>query len=169
MRMRTGKESVRDVAALGSVTARIWITGEAESPATAVEKRYTGRTCASSKVTTPWFEIALTHPEEYEMSDIQVEKLPVGGLFIPLYIERAVHTEYALFPAETDMDALKAYIQGISEKNALQNAPESAEIIDKWTDFSMIESEDIIHARTVVEMEMEIAVVRGYMEENQIE
>jgi len=166
---RLSKESFREVGALGSVTARCWAEGEAESAVTAFEKRYTGRESTSASVACPWLDVPLTHGESYEFSDIRQERLNIGGLFIPLYIETVTRREYVLTPVRPDMDALKALLQAESEKNALQKVPESAEIIDKWTDFSMIESEDIIHARTVIETESEIAVTRGYMEENQID
>ncbi len=43
-------------------------------------------------------------------------------------------------------------------------ALENAEIIDKWTDFSMI-IEESIRARAVLEVSAEIAVSRGNLEE----
>ena len=57
-------------------------------------------------------------------------------------------------------DALLAQCQGEMESAALENA----EIIDKWTDFSMI-IEESIRARAVLEVSAEIAVSRGNLEE----
>ena len=46
-----------------------------------------------------------------------------------------------------------------------KKAPENAEIIDKWTDFSMIDT-DTLRARAVIEYTADIAVTRQYLEDN---
>lgn len=165
---RAGKEEFTDLGALGSVTARIWYDGAENGYIYTTEKRFTGRESMSISVVTPWQTWPLTGGEAYDNCAAYVNRIPIGGLFIPLYVEKTVRREYELIPVEHDADELKLTLEAASYAeayaNAVENAPENAEIIDKWTDFSMIESEDIIHARTVIELEAEIAVTRGYLE-----
>jgi len=165
---RAGKDDFTDLGALGSVTARIWTEGEASASTSYPEKRYTGRENQSASVSTPWFTFPLTHADTFTSQDTNISRMNIGGLFIPLYIEKTLNREYAVTYTAHDIEALKLTLEADSYANALantvENAPENAEIIDKWTDFSMIESEEIIHARTVLELEAEIAVTRGYLE-----
>ena len=165
---RAGKEEFADLGALGSVTARIWYDGAEIGYIYTMEKRFTGRESTGMRVVTPWLTWPLIGGEVYENCESAVSRTPIGGLFIPLYVEKTVRREFELVSAEHDVNELKLTLEAASyaaaQANAAENAPENAEIIDKWTDFSMIESEDIIHARTVIELEAEIAVTRGYLE-----
>ena len=164
---RATKEATVSVGALGSVTARIWREGEAQDFIYALEKRYTGRESVSLRLSVPWYSHPMESGEEFTMHDAEISREYIGGLFVPMYIEREVRREYELNPTERDQQALRAALEEQALSAALaeaeENAPENAEIIDKWTDFSMIES-DVLHARTVIELEAEIAVTRGYLE-----
>jgi len=166
---RTSAESVRDVTALGSVRARSWVIGEADGSVSVQVRHYTGRRSVNVSLVTPWKEYVLTEGEHYENCDMTVMREPLAGLFIPVYIEKTDSAEYLIFHENADTETVKARLEAASAEKAYQKVPKNAEIIDKWTDFSMIESEEIIHARTVVEIETEIAVTRGYMEEDQVE
>ena len=165
---RAGKDDFTDLGALGSVTARIWAEGEASASTFRPEKHYTGRESQSASVSTPWFTFPLTCADAFTSQDTYISRMNIGGLFIPLYIEKTLNREYAVTYTAHDIEALKLTLEADSYANALENTsentPENAEIIDKWTDFSMIESEEFIHARTVLELEAEIAVTRGYLE-----
>lgn len=164
---RVAQEETAAVGALGSVTARIWQEGAAQDTIYAYEKRYTGRESVSSRLSVPWYSIPMESGDEFSRYDAEVSREYIGGLFVPLYIERKVRREYELTPVERDPQALRAALEEQALAAAMtaveENAPENAEIIDKWTDFSMIEA-DILHARAVIELEAEIAVTRGYLE-----
>lgn len=164
---RVTQEETVSVGALGSVTARIWQEGEAQDTIYANEKRFTGRESVSIQLSIPWYSIPMESGEEFTRYDTEISHEYIGGLFVPMYIEREVRREYELIPVERDQQALRAALEAQALAAALaaaeENAPENAEIIDKWTDFSMIES-DILHARAVIELEAEIAVTRGYLE-----
>ena len=166
---RTSNDSVHDVVANGSVRARCWTEAEAQCRTFETKKQYTGKESLSVTLVTPWKNFPLKTAANFDMCDSETSVQPLVGMFAPVYIERTYLREYRLVNVNSDTDALKAMLLAESEEKALQKVPDFAEIIDKWTDFSMIESEDIIHARTVIETETEIAVTRGYMEENQLD
>lgn len=164
---RATQEETVSVGALGSVTARIWREGSAQDSVYAAEKRYTGRESVSIQLSLPWYSIPMESSGEFTLYDTETSREYIGGLFVPMYIEREVRREYELVPVKRDQQALRAALENQALSAALavveENAPENAEIIDKWTDFSMIES-DILLARAVIELEAEIAVTRGYLE-----
>lgn len=164
---RVAQGETASVGALGSVTARIWQEGAAQDTIYADEKRYTGRESVSIRLSIPWYSIPMESGDEFPRCDSEISREYIGGLFVPLYIERKVRREYELTPVERDPQALRAALEEQALAAAMtaveENAPENAEIIDKWTDFSMIEA-DILHARAVIELEAEIAVTRGYLE-----
>ena len=165
---RVSKEETRGVAALGSVTARIWFTAQGEAPLYRREMRYTGRESTSTCLKLMGLELPMTQGEDFPLSIQSREELYVGGLFLPLHILRIHQKEYRWETVAEDpqalraslADALLAQCQGEMESAALENA----EIIDKWTDFSMI-IEESIRARAVLEVSAEIAVSRGNLEE----
>ena len=165
---RSGKEEFTDLGALGSVTARIWREGESQAGIYAAEKEYTGRESEERRLVCPWFEYTLKPGDEFEEYDTYVYRADICGLFVPLYIEKTFRREYTVVYTKQDTEALKLTLEGEAYADACakaaKNTPDNAEIVDKWTDFSMIESEEIIHARTVLELEAEIAVTRGYLE-----
>lgn len=155
------------VGALGAVTARIWQEGTAQESVYACEKRYTGFESVAVRLSTPWCSFPMESGVEFAACDTHISREYIGGLFVPLYIERETRREYEPITVGRDQSALRAELEARALAAAMaaaeENAPENAEIIDKWTDFSMIEA-DILHARTVIELEAEIAVTRGYLE-----
>ena len=166
---RQSAESISEVNALGSVTARIWFEGTAQESINISARHYTGRTSKETLLRTPWLAIPISRADAFSQYDTEVINETVGGLFVPLIIERRVYREYYDISAPKDMDALKSTLEAESYASACteadQNTPENAEIIDKWTDFSMIEL-DILYARTVIEVECEIAAERAHLEGN---
>ena len=165
---RAGKEDFTDLSALGSVKARIWSEGTAQAGIYVGQKKYTGRKSEEIILKCPWYDITLKPGAGFEKCDTHVFRADIGGLFVPIYIEKTFRREYELVYTKQDTETLKLTLESESHADACtkaaENAPDNAEIVDKWTDFSMIESEDIIHARTVLELEAEIAVTRGYLE-----
>lgn len=166
---RVSKEEIRGVAALGSVTARVWFTAQAQAPLFRREMRCTGRESTSTCLKLMGLELPMTQGEDFPLSTQTREVLDVGGLFLPLHILRTHQKEYRWETVAEDPQSLKAVLagtllaqcQGEMESAALENA----EIIDKWTDFSMIIIEKSIRARAVLEVSAEIAISRDNLEE----
>lgn len=161
------REDAHSVGALGTVTARVWVTGEAQERVFDTVHTYTGRTSVSSKVTLFDWSIDLIEGADYGMCDKDVERLPVGGLFLPLVIERTTRREYTKETVPRD----EAMVAALLSDTALADAEveratqgfENAEIIDKWTEFSMIDT-DTMHARVVLELRAEVQVTRDELE-----
>jgi similar to stage IV sporulation protein len=166
---RITNEETHPVGALGSVTARIWCEGSAEGPVTCSVKDYTGRASASTQLSLFDLSIPLTRADSYGAWDEETELIPVGGLFLPLNIRRTTYREYVPRTVELDRAALEASLTqaaiASAEAKMAENAPENADIIDKWTDFSMIDT-DTLRARAVIEYTADIAVTRQYLEDN---
>ena len=133
---RVSKEDTHSVGALGSVIARVWCEGKARGNTTEVVKDFTGRESTSSRVALFHWSVDLTKGEEYECAEKSTEYLPVGGLFVPLRIERATAREYLPRTSQKDENALRAtlleaaYAKAYEEMNA--RGFQDAEMIDKW-------------------------------------
>ena len=166
---RVTKEGTHPVGALGSVNARIWCEGTAEGSMTRSVKDYTGRSSASTQISLFGLSVNLTRADSYAAWDEETELIPVCGLFLPLNIRRTIYREYVPRRVELDRAALEASLTqtaiAAAEAEMAKKAPENAEIIDKWTDFSMIDT-DTLRARAVIEYTADIAVTRQYLEDN---
>lgn len=166
---RVSKDETRAVGALGSVTARIWCEGNAEGRLTYAAKEYTGRKSVSKRICLLGLTLNIARAEEYQAFDHATERVYVGGLFLPLTVERVVYTEYIPRTVKADRAALEGELADgaitAAEDKIAKLAPENAEIIDKWIDFSMIDT-DTLSARAVIEYTADIAVTRQYLEEN---
>ncbi|MDL2206676.1 sporulation protein YqfD [Eubacteriales bacterium OttesenSCG-928-N13] len=160
-----GEERVTDdlthgVCALGEAVARVWVTGQASASIGYEEHIPTGRTSLESELRLMEYSLPLLTGTRFDQELEQVEKLPVGGLFLPLQIVRTRHIETQSTQKYRDEQALKAELQQIAMDQALLKVPSYAEIIDKWVDYSMIEGDRMI-ARAVVEIHQNIAVSRS--------
>ncbi len=161
------KEESRSVGALGTVTARVWVSGEARGATYDIVRTDTGRLSISSRVTLFDWSVNLFEGEDYACRTQTVERLPVGGLFLPLVIERTTRREYVEKTVDRDGQALRAMLSEAAFADAqaakVANGFENAEIIDKWTEFSMIDT-DTIYARAVLELRAEVQVTREQLE-----
>jgi similar to stage IV sporulation protein len=149
-------ELTRGVCALGSVVARVWVTGEAIAPLTREERIPTGRVRTESALTGPGFRFQLTHAEPFALENAEESFLPLGGLFLPLGVERVAHEELNVKTLPLNEDAVKREISEKALAEALQKQPQSSTAIDKWVDYSMIEGGKI-RARAIIELRMNIA------------
>lgn len=164
---RAGKDETVGVGALGSVTARVWCVGEASDCVRENRKDYTGRVSAATQLVLPFCSLPLSEGETYARCETRTREIPIGGLFLPLKLVREERYEYRNTPVDRDAGALMEVLGARSEAEAEADRAEKGltqdEIIDKWTNYSMID-QDTLHARTVLELESEIAVTRGYLE-----
>ena len=149
-------EVTRGVCALGSVVARIWVTGEAVSPLEREVREPTGQVRTESALTGPGFIYPLTSAEPFELEKTDESFLPVGGLFLPVGVTRVTHTELKTRIVPMDEAAVKREISEKALGEAYQKQPPSSTAIDKWVDYSMIEGGKI-RARAVIELRMNIA------------
>ena len=72
-----------------------------------------------------------------------MERLPIGGLFLPLMIERTTYAECEVRGVDQDVEALKVALSEhmftLLEANIAAQGANSLQIVDKWIDYSMIE------------------------------
>ena len=114
----------------------------------------TGRTYGRLVLKTPWLALALGPEPDYLTWDVDVQETAVGGAWAPLWLRREKYWEAALEkvvrPAqETAQEAEKVALL------ALDRATIGQEVIDKWTDYSMIDR-DIIMVTATAEIRCDI-------------
>jgi similar to stage IV sporulation protein len=153
---RIGDELTRGVCALGSVIARVWATGEAEGFLEKTQHEPTGNQRINSALVGPGFRLALLQAEPFALEEVKTDFLPLGGLFFPLGVERARHIELKKTTVALDLASVQREVSEKALREARQKRPDSADEIDKWVDYSMIE-EGKIRARASIELRMNIA------------
>ncbi len=160
---RISNEETRGVAALGEVVARTWFTAEADAPLTERVRRYTGRESVSAMLRLLEYRIPLSEGETFDLAESQTELLPIGGLFLPLVIERTTLLEYeettVQADAETVRNSLEAEVLALAGQKMQAETGGVCQIIDKWVDYSMIDA-GRLHARAVLEVQRNIASTR---------
>ena len=160
---RVSNEETHGVAARGEVVARTWVEAEAAVSTVRMERVYTGRVRTGSVLKLLSWQFPLSPAEPFPVCETTVEHLPVGGVFLPLMIERTMYTEYELRAVKRDVEALKAalseHLFTILEANIAAEGANSLQIVDKWIDYSMIE-EGSLRARAVLEVHRDIATTR---------
>ena len=147
----------------GTGLAVDYFSAEADAPLTERVHRYTGRESRSSVLRLRNYRIPLDEEESFALCETKTELLPVGGMFLPLVIERTTKREYEETFVSADENALKTAL----ETEALTLAAEKmqaetggvCQIIDKWVDYSMIDASRL-RVRAVLEVQRNIASTR---------
>lgn len=157
-------ETTRGVSALGEVTGRIWAYAEAKSTVLEEKKTFTGEERVRAKLRLFGWSIPLRGAEDFDLQEEEEQRVAVGGVFLPLHIERTLLREYALVSQPADEEALRAALEARATAEAMAKLPENAQIIDKWTDYSMMEGNQLC-ARVCVQASMPIALARAQLEQ----
>ena len=159
---RITKEETRSVAALGSVIARTWHEGAASLPLKKTETIRTGRTGTSSEIRLLNLSWPLSQGETFAAQETQTELLPIGGLFLPLQIQRTTAFETHEHTVAADPEALKRALAPLAFAQAAaklaQSHPDGCEIADRWIEYTY--DADRITARAVYETHTDIAATR---------
>ena len=159
---RVSKEETRGVAALGSVVARTWHEGEASAPLTRTETARTGASAASSQLRLMGACWPLTEGGGFAEQEIEVETLPVGGLFLPLEIRRTTAYETRTRAVAADESALEDALSTLALAAAADEmrraCPEGSSVADAWVEIER--DGDALRARAVCESHIDIAVAR---------
>lgn len=153
---RVSSEETQPVRAAGEVIGRVWTSCSRSAPLTEWVTQYTGRVRVSSALKLLCWSFDLTQAESFEQQEEAVEQLPVGGVYLPLMIERRIYSETEQHSEERDSLALEAALsdQALSEARALM--PEGAAECRAWTQTAV--SDGVMTVEAVVEAEMNIAV-----------
>ena len=160
---RASAEETRGIAARGEVVARTWAEVEADVSLVRLERVYTGQTRTNSLLRLLSWQLPLSPAEPFASCETTVERLPIGGLFLPLMIERTTYAECEVRGVDQDVEALKTalseHLFTLLEANIAAQGANSLQIVDKWIDYSMIE-EGSLRARAVLEVHRDIATTR---------
>ncbi len=143
-RERGDKDEMHPVAARGEVMARVWDTASVSVPLRGVKTTYTGRKSECTQVATPWFSLWAADESPFEHADVERQILPLGGWLIPTQIIRTIRHEtewspYVRDEAEVRAEAATAALRLMEEKAGFHE-----DFIDKWVDYSMIESGEVV-------------------------
>lgn len=149
------REDTAPVRALGIVTGRVWFEGRGEAALIEVALEPTGRQSLRRVMRLPGREIVLAKGREFALCRREVSEQPIGGLFVPVSIVTTRISELRERDIQRPMDEAKAIAQEKARQNAVKKCPDNANIIDKWTEYSIIEG-NMIEARYIIEAELTI-------------
>lgn len=156
---RIDAEITRGIRALGKVIGRVWFTAECGAQTTEIVSRRTGRKRISSQVRLGPWTWALISSEEFAAQETETDLLPIGGLYLPLRIERTVLWETQESSVLKNDGALREELAAGALEKVRAQLPETAQETDFWVDF--FQQDGILTARATVQAEMDIAAERG--------
>ncbi len=153
---RDADGGMRAVRAQGEVQARVWAEGAARVSLWKTQTQETGETRTRVTLCTPWRERVVADAEAFPSQDVSAYTEPVVGLFLPVWrrIETLACTRVTRQMRSREEAASIA--QGAAERLAKKECPAGAQILDKWTEYSMIDDE-FVCARVILEYERDIA------------
>ena len=155
-------DQTRPIAALGEVVVRAWYTGDAKLPLSSTRAAYTGRVCTGSSLSLMGLRWPISPGGEYEDQQTETEYLPVGGLFLPLEIERTTRREIRLESVDADADTLRNDTAALARADAARSLSREqasdCDIRDSWLSYEL--SGDALSARAVYEIYVNAAVTR---------
>lgn len=160
----TGEERIdtgvtRAIRALGRVVGRVWSSAEHEAPVFETLSVRTGNRRVRLRLCLGTWSWMLADQADFASQQTETELLPVGGLFLPLRMERTILWETADQTVSKDPDALRAETAAMALEKARAGLPKGARETDCWIDYT--EDMGILTARATVEAEMDIAAERG--------
>lgn len=155
---RIDTDVMRAVRAQGSVIGRVWFTAEQEARTEETIVRRTGNRRFSAWLRLGEWSWTLTDAEEYACCEQETEYLPIGGLYLPLRIERTVYWETEETLVSKDRALLEAETGAAALADARGQIPGDAAETAHWIDFE--ERNGILAARAIVQAEMNIAAGR---------
>lgn len=145
---RGSNEAQVPVRARGVVRARIWYRAQATAPLTETLSIPTGNTVQRQRIVSPWFAYSEASPD-YLTSDCETQRMPIGGVWLPVWREINTYTEVALEKSTRDLQAAQAEAGTLAMRRVLRLCGENDEMIDKWLDYSMIDGETILASATM--------------------
>lgn len=144
------------VKARGTVLCRVWESAKVSIPAYETTSTETGREEDEQFVCTPFIKIGEHGETEFLTYDTMVETLPLGGIWLPVWVRKETRLEVALEFPMRDEEEVKAEA-GLAALRALRKKIGSTgEIVDKWVDYCMIEGTDM-EATAVGELLLDIS------------
>lgn len=156
---RVDTEETVGVRALGQAIARVWFEAECKLPLNRTERSRTGGMRTSSQLILGRWTWPLTDSQDYSCQDVEVQTLPVGGLYLPVYIERIIRYEAEERTVPSDTAQIYAQAEAWAVELAREKLPGGAEETECWVDFT--DQDGMLTARATIEAHMNIAVERA--------
>lgn len=156
---QSAPDGVRPVKAMGIVTGRVWYEGLGEAALSQTLLKPTGRTALRRVIKIAGMEWVIKPANAFALCRSEVSFQPIGGLFLPVGVETTRFFELAKSEKRLSLRAAEAAALHSARQNAVKKCPDNATVIDKWTEYSIIEG-NRIQARYVMEVE-EIIQCRG--------
>ena len=153
---RTQKGETVAVRAQGQVAARVWSQGTARVSLTKMQTVETGRTRRRVTVRTPWHQRIVQDDSPFASQDSCKDIQRVVGLYLPLWREIETYAETIVHQIPSSRADAMSWAQQAAEEIAKNGCPYDALILDKWVDYSMIDTE-VVYAAVVLEYESQIA------------
>lgn len=156
------KEQTRPIGALGEVIVRSWFSGEARLPLRQSVTADTGRRSTGARLALMGMEWPIAVARSYPSQRVERDYLPVGGLFLPLEIERYTNVETRRRELEMSPSILRARAAALSLANAratlCREGPEDYIPGDSWVDYD--NTDGVLVAKAVIEIQSDAAVTR---------
>ena len=156
------KGDTRPIAALGEVVVRGWFTGEARLPLTQARTVDTGRRSTGARLAALGLEWPISSAERYPSQRSERQYLPIGGVFVPLEIERVTNVEIrreeAAIPEEVLRKRAAALALADARATLRREGPTQYEPGRSWVDY--VKSGGRLIAKAVIEIQSDAAVTR---------
>ncbi|MBE5782381.1 MAG: hypothetical protein E7329_03590 [Clostridiales bacterium] len=143
------------VKARGEAIARVWTTVRAQASLLETASIPSGRTYQRPVIQTPLFSFSFHPLPNFLTWDLETEQKSIGGIWLPLVLQREKYLEAALEKQPRSTEEAKEEAQRLaftSMAKVLQNE----EVVDKWVEFSMINGDTIV-ATATAEIRRDIA------------
>lgn len=152
---RIDTDATHDVRALGTVLGRVWFTGECRLPTRQTMTQRTGRCNTASELRLYDWVLELDGAVQYPCEQLEVEYLPVGGLYLPLMIVRTTHWEAQQKDVGLDIEKLRTQGAAYALAQAREQLPEAAQEMDYWIEY--VQEDSVLTVRVTIEAQMNIA------------
>ena len=148
------KEETEPIAALGQVVVRTWYTGEATLALREIQHRETGRTAVASRAALFEWEWLISDAPSFESQRVEMECLPIGGLFLPLEIWRETRHETVTIETDANREVLaeKLVPLALADASAQLSSQEAEDlgIARSWIKYEI--DDQFLHASAVLEI-----------------
>lgn len=152
---KTWQGGMKFVEAKGTVLAKVWYSAQVAVPTRQIETIPTGSEAYVRSYILPWFTYNPDTVPQYDKYDMDTRTVPIGAI-LPIYIKIDTYSEVELGESALTIEEVQAEAELAALRLAREKAGLATQIIDKWTDYSMID--DKVSAKVTIETIENIAV-----------
>lgn len=141
--------------------ARCWYEGGAQGSLTQRVSLRSGRTRQDRRLRLLGITLPIHSCEAFSQEEIEVERIPVAGLYLPLELEKSVHYETTTQSVAVDEGALRERLGALARAEALAALSRddiSIAQMNAWEECTR--QGNTLRVRAVYEVNTDIAVTR---------